>query len=202
MPGAPDARITICCRYPFGWNRFSKGLRKGCGSSRIGAMFSRASIIKDSRARNPYKWIKFLESFNAVFFGSSEKFVGNFLVSLALYFSIHTGMTKEVVLSVILVETTPVIPPGIGGIQAPGMATKFGSGYVSKYFVDLWTSPSDRPSPFGTCGQPGQTTSCCPLPAYPLRPLAHRVHKGYNNQIIFDAQKIHQNLPVNLLIFQ
>ena len=54
------------------------------------------------------------------------------------------------------------------------MATKFCFGYVSKYLVDLWTSPSDRP-------------------------LAH---KGYNNRIIFDAQKIHPNLSVNLLIFQ
>ena len=89
--------------------------------------------------------------------GSSEKFVGNFLGSLALYSSVHTGMTN-VVLSVIFVETTPVIPPGIGGIQEPGMATKFGFGYVSKYLVDLWTSPSDRPSSCGTCGQPGQTT--------------------------------------------
>nr|VFK59577.1 MAG: hypothetical protein BECKUNK1418G_GA0071005_10082 [Candidatus Kentron sp. UNK]VFK68836.1 MAG: hypothetical protein BECKUNK1418H_GA0071006_100653 [Candidatus Kentron sp. UNK] len=34
--------------------------------------------------------------------GSSEKFVGNFLGSLALYSSVHTGMTK-VVLSVIFV---------------------------------------------------------------------------------------------------
>ena len=34
--------------------------------------------------------------------GSSEKFVGNFLGSLAQYFSVHTGMTK-VVLSVIFV---------------------------------------------------------------------------------------------------
>ena len=83
------------------------------------------------------------------------------------------------------------------------MATKFGFGYVSKYLVDLWTSPSDRPSPFGTCGQPGQTTSLLPT----IRPLAYRVHKGYNNQIIFDTQKIHPpenipNLPVNLLVFQ
>nr|VFK23998.1 MAG: CARDB protein [Candidatus Kentron sp. LFY] len=52
----------------------------------------------------------------------------------------------------IFVQTTPVIPPGIGGIQKPGMATKFGFSHVSKYSVDLWTSPSDRPSPFGTCG--------------------------------------------------
>nr|VFK10654.1 MAG: hypothetical protein BECKLPF1236A_GA0070988_1004122 [Candidatus Kentron sp. LPFa]VFK26763.1 MAG: hypothetical protein BECKLPF1236C_GA0070990_1003824 [Candidatus Kentron sp. LPFa] len=66
------------------------------------------------------------------------------------------------------------------------MATKSGSGYVSKYFVDLWTSPSDRPSPFGTCGQPGQTTlRVAPPPDHTLRPLAHRVHKGYNNQIIY-----------------
>ena len=57
------------------------------------------------------------------------------------------------------------------------MATKFGSGYVSKYLVDLWTSPSDRPSPFGTCGQPGQTTSLLPTD-HTLWPLAHRVHKG------------------------
>uniref|UniRef100_A0A451B6W4 Uncharacterized protein n=2 Tax=unclassified Candidatus Kentrum TaxID=2643149 RepID=A0A451B6W4_9GAMM len=78
------------------------------------------------------------------------------------------------------------------------MATKFGSGYVSKYLVDLWTSPSDRPSPFKTCGQPGQTTFLLPT----LRPLAHRVYKGYNNQIIFDTQKTYQNLSVNLLIFQ
>ena len=63
------------------------------------------------------------------------------------------------------------------------MATKFGFGYVSKYLVDLWTSPSDRPSPFGTCGQPGQTTSLLPTD-HTLRPLAHRAHKGYNNQII------------------
>nr|VFK67834.1 MAG: hypothetical protein BECKUNK1418G_GA0071005_11701 [Candidatus Kentron sp. UNK] len=30
-----------------------------------------------------------------------------------------------------------------------------------------------------------------------LRPLAHRVHKGYNNQIIFDPKKIHppENIP-------
>nr|VFK15410.1 MAG: hypothetical protein BECKLPF1236B_GA0070989_10778 [Candidatus Kentron sp. LPFa] len=34
--------------------------------------------------------------------GSSEKFVGNFLGSLALYSSVHTEMTK-VVLSVIFV---------------------------------------------------------------------------------------------------
>nr|VFK69209.1 MAG: hypothetical protein BECKUNK1418H_GA0071006_10126 [Candidatus Kentron sp. UNK] len=81
------------------------------------------------------------------------------------------------------------------------MATKFGSGYVSKYLVDLWTSPSDRPSPCGTCGQPGQTTSLLPTD-HTLRPLAHRVHKGYNNQIIFDSKKIHPNLSVNLLIFQ
>ena len=78
------------------------------------------------------------------------------------------------------------------------MATKFGSGYVSKYLVDLWTSPSDRPLPFGTCGQPGQTTSLLPT-AHTLRPLAH---KGYNKQIIFDTQKIHPNLSMNLLIFQ
>nr|VFK26693.1 MAG: hypothetical protein BECKLPF1236C_GA0070990_100382 [Candidatus Kentron sp. LPFa]VFK29039.1 MAG: hypothetical protein BECKLPF1236A_GA0070988_107091 [Candidatus Kentron sp. LPFa] len=38
------------------------------------------------------------------------------------------------------------------------MATKFGFGYVSKYLVDLRTSLLDRPSPFGPCGQPGQTT--------------------------------------------
>nr|VFK69411.1 MAG: hypothetical protein BECKUNK1418H_GA0071006_101328 [Candidatus Kentron sp. UNK] len=86
------------------------------------------------------------------------------------------------------------------------MATKFGFGYVSKYPVDLWTSPSDRPSPCGTCGQPGQTTSLLPTD-HTLRPLAHRVHKGYNNQIIFDPKKIHlpENIPdlsVNLLIFQ
>nr|VFK60589.1 MAG: hypothetical protein BECKUNK1418G_GA0071005_10124 [Candidatus Kentron sp. UNK] len=76
------------------------------------------------------------------------------------------------------------------------MATKFGSGYVSKYLVDLWTSPSDRPLPFGTCGQPGQTTSLLPT-VHTLRLLAHRVHKGYNNQIIFDAQKIRppENIP-------
>nr|VFK68620.1 MAG: hypothetical protein BECKUNK1418G_GA0071005_12522 [Candidatus Kentron sp. UNK]VFK73663.1 MAG: hypothetical protein BECKUNK1418H_GA0071006_12442 [Candidatus Kentron sp. UNK] len=86
------------------------------------------------------------------------------------------------------------------------MATKFDSGYVSKYPVDLWTSPSDRPSPFGTCGQAVDNPSGCPLPDHTLRPLAHRVHKGYNNQIIFDAKKIHppENIPdlsVNLLIF-
>nr|VFK36127.1 MAG: hypothetical protein BECKLPF1236C_GA0070990_104922 [Candidatus Kentron sp. LPFa] len=82
------------------------------------------------------------------------------------------------------------------------MATKFDSGYVSKYLVDLWTSPSDRPSPFGTCGQPVDNPSGCPPPDHTLRPLAHKVHKGYNNQIIFDTQKIHPNLSVNLLIFQ
>ena len=65
--------------------------------------------------------------------------MGNFLGSLAQYSSVHTGVTK-VVLPVIFVETTPVIPPGIGGIQEPGMATKFGFGYVSKYPVDLWTA--------------------------------------------------------------
>ncbi len=37
----------------------------------------------------------------------------------------------------IFVQTTPVIPPGIGGIQKPGMATKFGFSHVSKYSVDL-----------------------------------------------------------------
>nr|VFK69251.1 MAG: hypothetical protein BECKUNK1418G_GA0071005_13332 [Candidatus Kentron sp. UNK] len=70
------------------------------------------------------------------------------------------------------------------------MATKFGFGYVSKYLVDLWMSPSDRPSPFGPCGQsPGRqhpVAHCLPT----LRLLAHRVHKGYDNQIIFDTQKI------------
>nr|VFK72066.1 MAG: hypothetical protein BECKUNK1418H_GA0071006_109410 [Candidatus Kentron sp. UNK] len=85
------------------------------------------------------------------------------------------------------------------------MATKFGFGYVSKYLVDesfgpafalrdVWTARADNPSG-------------CPPPDHTLRPLAHRVHKGYNNQIIFDAQKIHppENIPdlsVNLLIFQ
>nr|VFK19449.1 MAG: hypothetical protein BECKLPF1236B_GA0070989_11734 [Candidatus Kentron sp. LPFa] len=47
------------------------------------------------------------------------------------------------------------------------MATKFGSGYVSKYLVDLWTSPLDRPSPFRTCGQPGQTTFLLPTACLP-----------------------------------
>nr|VFK20942.1 MAG: hypothetical protein BECKLPF1236B_GA0070989_12306 [Candidatus Kentron sp. LPFa] len=42
------------------------------------------------------------ESSNQYFLGSSEKFVGNFLGSLAQYSSVHTGMTK-VVLSVIFV---------------------------------------------------------------------------------------------------
>nr|VFK16955.1 MAG: hypothetical protein BECKLPF1236B_GA0070989_11069 [Candidatus Kentron sp. LPFa] len=42
-------------------------------------------------------------------YGSSEKFVGNFLGSLTLYSSVHAGMTK-VVLSVIFVQTAPVIP--------------------------------------------------------------------------------------------
>ena len=42
------------------------------------------------------------QSRNQRFSGSSEKFVGNFLGSLALYSSVHTGMTK-VVLSVIFV---------------------------------------------------------------------------------------------------
>ena len=120
--------------------------------------------------------------------GSSEKFVGNFLGSLALYSSVHTGMTR-VVLSVIFVETTPVIPPGIGGIQGPGMATKFGFGYVSKYLVgesfgpafalrDVWIARADN-IPIAHC-----------LPT--LRPLAHRVYNGYNKQIIFDTKK---NIP-------
>ena len=61
------------------------------------------------------------------------------------------------------------------------MATKFGSGYVSKYLVDLWTSPSDRPSPFEMFGQPGQTTSLLPTD-HTLWPLANRVHRRYNNQ--------------------
>nr|VFK68182.1 MAG: hypothetical protein BECKUNK1418G_GA0071005_12106 [Candidatus Kentron sp. UNK]VFK73476.1 MAG: hypothetical protein BECKUNK1418H_GA0071006_12076 [Candidatus Kentron sp. UNK] len=42
------------------------------------------------------------ESSNQYFLGSSEKFVGNFLGSLALYSNVHAGMTK-VVLSVIFV---------------------------------------------------------------------------------------------------
>ena len=82
------------------------------------------------------------------------------------------------------------------------MATKFGSGYVSKYLVDLWTSPSDRPSPFRTCGQPGQKTFPLPTACLPSSASRPRVYNGYNNQIIFDAKKTYQNLSVNLLIFQ
>nr|VFK42603.1 MAG: hypothetical protein BECKTC1821E_GA0114239_102010 [Candidatus Kentron sp. TC] len=42
--------------------------------------------------------------------------------------------------------------------------------------MDLRTSPPDRPSPFGTRGQPVDNPSGCPPPAHILRPLAHRVH--------------------------
>nr|VFK16893.1 MAG: hypothetical protein BECKLPF1236B_GA0070989_11051 [Candidatus Kentron sp. LPFa] len=82
------------------------------------------------------------------------------------------------------------------------MATKFGSGYVSKYLVDLWTSPSDRPSPFRTCGQPGQTTFLLPtacLPSSASRPQGLQWLQQPNN---FDTQKTYQNLSVNLLMFQ
>nr|VFK66097.1 MAG: hypothetical protein BECKUNK1418G_GA0071005_10796 [Candidatus Kentron sp. UNK]VFK70260.1 MAG: hypothetical protein BECKUNK1418H_GA0071006_102532 [Candidatus Kentron sp. UNK] len=61
------------------------------------------------------------------------------------------------------------------------MATKFGFGYVSKYLVDLWTNPSDRPSPCGTCGQPGEITSLLPT-ACPLSGLSPTGStRGYNN---------------------
>ena len=73
------------------------------------------------------------------------------------------------------------------------MATKFDSGYVSKYLVDWWTSPSDRPSPFRTCGQPVDNPSGCLPPDHILQPLSHKVHKGCNNQIIFDTKKIHEH---------
>ena len=110
------------------------------------------------------------------------------------------------VLSVIFVQTAPVIPPGIGGIRTPVMATKFGFGYVSKYLVDLWTSPSDRSQALRDVWTARRQSFGLPTD-HTLRPLAHRVHKGYNNQIIFDTKKIHppENIPdlsVNLLIFQ
>ena len=64
------------------------------------------------------------------------------------------------------------------------MATKSGSGYVSKYFVDLWTSPSDRPSPFGTCGQPGQTTLLVAHHLTTLSGLSPTGATGNNNNFL------------------
>nr|VFJ77678.1 MAG: hypothetical protein BECKFW1821C_GA0114237_11352 [Candidatus Kentron sp. FW] len=51
----------------------------------------------------------------------------------------------------------------------------------------LWTSPSERSSPYGTCGQPDGQHPCCPPPAHTLRPLAHRAHNKSINE--FHIQK-------------
>ena len=72
-------------------------------------------------------------------------------------------------------ELFRLIGDGSTAVRAAGRCAAGGDIRRPNRPVDLWTSPSDRPTPCGPCGQPVDNApgARCPPPAHTRGPLAH-----------------------------